>query len=149
MTGTATYEGISAGDVLYAPTVMGIAALQNALFRTESDVEAVVDFATRSINFMTTGTELSNHLSDPIGLSDTIRNFTDRLDLDMTGTLTYDQGSNHFTGTVTTVGGFTGTANGLFYGPAAEEIGGTFVIQGGNVASYIGGFGAAQQPAAR
>ena len=65
----------------------------------------------------------------------------------MTGELTYEAGSNQFTGPVETTGGMTGMASGVFYGPAAEEIGGTFATQGTGVEAYIGGFGAAQ-PAA-
>jgi hypothetical protein len=128
MTGTATYEGLSAG----------VYTVNSGALATVSDVEAVVDFATRSIDFMTTGTEVSN----------VNRDATEMPALNMTGTLGYEAGANQFMGSVTTTGGFTGTANGLFYGPAAEEIGGTFATQGTGVEAYIGGFGAAQQPAA-
>ena len=130
MTGTATYEGLSAG--VYSNS-------DGDVFQTESSVGAVVDFATRSIDFMTTGTQV-NDLSTPAA-------FAAQSALDMTGTLTYDQGSNQFTGTVTTAGGQTGPADGVFYGPAAEEIGGTFATRSTGVEAYIGGFGAAQ-PAA-
>ena len=127
MTGTATYEGLSAG----------VYTVNSGALATVSDVEAVVDFATRSIDFMTSGTEVSN----------VNRDATEMPALNMTGTLGYEAGANQFMGSVTTTGGFTGTANGLFYGPAAEEIGGTFATQGTGVEAYIGGFGAAQ-PAA-
>ena len=65
----------------------------------------------------------------------------------MTGTLTYEAGSNQFTGPVETTGGMEGTATGLFFGPAAQEIGGTFATRGEGVEAYIGAFGAVQ-PAA-
>ncbi len=121
MTGTATYEGLSAGIYIES---------EDVVFVTASDVEAVADFAGLSIEFETTGTEVGDDLGS----------VTEMPGLDMTGTLTYEAGRNQFTGTVTTTGGMTGTANGLFYGPAAQEIGGTFITQG---ASYIGAFGAA------
>jgi hypothetical protein len=130
MTGTATYEGLSAG----------VYTVNSGALATVSDVEAVVDFATRSIDFMTTGTQV-NDISTPIVENEAMPA------LDMTGTLEYEAGSNQFTGPVETTGGMRGTASGVFYGPAAEEIGGTFATQGTGVEAYIGGFGAAQ-PAA-
>ena len=131
MMGTATYEGLSAG--VYSNS-------DGDVFQTESGVGAMVNFATRSIEFTTTGTQV-NDLSTPPAA------FVAQSDLDMTGTLEYEAGSNQFTGPVETTGGMTGTASGVFYGPAAEEIGGTFATQGTGVEAYIGGFGAAQ-PAA-
>ena len=83
---------------------------------------------------MTTGTQV-NDLSTPAA-------FAAQPALDMAGTLEYEAGSNHFMGTVTTAGGMMGRANGVFYGPAAEEIGGTFETRGTGVAAYIGAFGA-------
>ena len=131
MMGTATYKGLSTG--VYSNS-------DGDVFQTEADVGAVADFAGQSINFMTTGTMATELLSE-----DAMP--TAMLDLDIRGTLGYEDGSNEFDGTVT-AGGMTGTANGVFYGPAAEEIGGTFATRGTGVEAYIGGFGAAQQPAA-
>jgi hypothetical protein len=59
----------------------------------------------------------------------------------MTGTLTYSAGANQFTGNVATTGGLTGTATGRFYGPTAQEIGGTFGIAGAGVTPYGGALG--------
>jgi hypothetical protein len=64
--------------------------------------------------------------------------------LNMTGTLNYSPGSNQFSGAVSTAGGMTGTAQGRFFGPAAEEIGGTFSVTGPGVQSYGGAFGGAR-----
>ena len=61
--------------------------------------------------------------------------------LNMTGTLNIAPGTNQFTGAVTTAGGLTGTATGRFYGPAVQEIGGTFSTTGTGGQSYVGGFG--------
>ena len=54
-------------------------------------------------------------------------------------------GSIDFIGrNVRTSGGMTGTVNGLFYGPGAEEVGGTFSVNNGTNSTYIGAFGARQ-----
>ncbi len=129
-TGSATYGGRSAG-VLHNTA--------GRIFDTRSDVTVVVDFVNRDVNFATSGTSLNDRGAElPL---------IDGAPFDLTGTLEYEAGSNRFMGTVTTVGGMTGPADGVFYGPAAEEIGGTFATRGTGVESYIGGFGAAQ-PAA-
>jgi hypothetical protein len=126
-TGSAHYAGRSAG-VLHNEA--------GQIFDTRSDVTADVDFGTRDVEFATSGTSLNERGSElpPINGAR----------FDLTGTLRYEAGSNRFMGMVTTVGSEqTGTADGVFYGPAAQEIGGTFAVE-----SYIGAFGAAQQPAA-
>ena len=153
MRGQATYDGVAAGRFL-ADANVGSFAGESRVSEREviSNVEANVDFGARNIQFMTTGTMV-------VDVGDT--RLVAEPSLDMTGTLEYEAGSNQFMGSVTTTGGFTGTANGLFYGPAAQEIGGTFITQGtlpppesgvpvgigdSNV-RYIGAFGAARQPA--
>ena len=44
-------------------------------------------------------------------------------------------------GTVTTVNGMSGNANGKFYGPTANEVGGTYAVSGSGLGSFVGGFG--------
>ncbi|MCH9843971.1 MAG: transferrin-binding protein-like solute binding protein, partial [Alphaproteobacteria bacterium] len=76
-----------------------------------------------------------------------------RPDLNLTGTLSYDDKTNNISGTVTTAGTdldfdvddndgttLSGKADARFYGPAAEELGGTFSLSNDS-ASYIGWFG--------
>ena len=93
----------------------------------------IVDFPARSIEFTTTGTQVNDRGAELAP--------RDSASFDLTGTLEYEAGSNQFTGPVRTAfSGQTGTADGVFYGPAAEEIGGTFAVE-----SYIGAFGASQQ----
>jgi transferrin binding protein len=67
--------------------------------------------------------------------------------LDITGQVTYVQGSSRFSGTVT-IGPsssptMTGTINGAFYGPNTDEIGGTFELTSnfGAIESITGSFG--------
>ena len=126
--GTFTFTGLTGGR--YAD------AAGNGFFAA-SNMSATTNFATRSISFATTGS-----VTTPDFITITANN-----NLNMTGTLTYVAGSNQFTGAVTSAGGgvgnaaMTGTASGKFYGPAAQEIGGTFALTGGGVSGYLGGFG--------
>ena len=99
---------------------------------------AVADFDNSNIAFTTTNTELSadfeNVLSTP--------------ELDLTGDLTISSTTNQFTGTIDNFasgGDLTGDATGRFYGPTAEELGGTFSLSDGSAGSipetYTGAFG--------
>jgi hypothetical protein len=51
--------------------------------------------------------------------------------------------TNQITGNVTTVGGLNGSVSARFYGPAAQEIGGTFALSAGagSLQGYTGAFG--------
>ena len=97
---------------------------------------ATANFGTRSIAFATTNTRTSTDLITS----------TSNTNLNSSGTLIYNAWVNQFTGVISTVGGgasnvaMTGTATGKFYGPTAQEIGGTFAVTGGG-ASYFGAFG--------
>ena len=128
-TGIYTFSGVA--DGLYTNSA-------GKLFAVSSSMTANTDFATRSISFVTTGSQTSL----PGGITATLNT-----SLNMNGTLSYASGSNQFNGPVTTIGGgaanvaMTGNATGKFYGPAAEEIGGTFAVSGGSVTRFIGGFG--------
>lgn len=70
--------------------------------------------------------------------------------LDINGQVTYSPGTGRFSGTVTSgpLGSpdMTGTINGAFYGPNAEEIGGTFALTSsfGAIESITGSFGGAR-----
>ena len=126
--GTFTFNGVAAG--LYADST-------GLPFFVTSTMSAATNFATRSISFATTGT----------GTTTNFLTVTPNPSLNLTGTLSYAPGSNQFSGTVNTVGGgvgnapMTGTATGKFYGPAAQEMGGTFGVAGGGTTIYMGGFG--------
>lgn len=131
--GTYTFTGVSAG--YYIDTA-------GAGHFVTSNMSAAVDFSVRSINFTTTGSAMTSNLS----VAPTANN-----NLNLSGTLTYAAGSNQFTGSVATAGGgplnaaMNGTTTGKFYGPSAQEIGGTFSVSNGTVgaggAAYVGGFG--------
>lgn len=120
--GTATFTGTAGG--VYASEI-----------GEESDIVTAsaklgADFANKSVTFNTTGTT-----SGLTGGS--------RSDLDLSGSLSYAGGA--MTGNVTSAGGMSGTADGQFYGPGAEEIGGVFAVKGagpGGETLFGGGFGA-------
>ncbi|QIE41153.1 transferrin-binding protein-like solute binding protein [Rhodobacteraceae bacterium SC52] len=120
--GPATYTGKSIG---IASVTSGSGAL---IGFTSSDVTvATPDF--NSVTIDSTNTTFSslnaNTLTNP-----------DSLDFNATGTIS----GTGFTASPTNAGR-TGSVNGQFYGPSAEEVGGTFGISGSNVV-YGGAFGA-------
>ncbi len=104
---------------------------------------AEVNFATRNIGLTTTNT-CSNYTSN-------CESENQKNHLDFTGTLTYAEDKNIITGSIKTKGDdltydaddgteLTGTAEARFYGPAAEEFGGTFSLTNATT-GYIGYFG--------
>jgi hypothetical protein len=122
--GNPTFTGIAAGSYVDAT---------GARFGTSANMSAVVDFGAHSIAFSTTNT-----VTMPFGVTGTT---TGAPNLNLSGTLTYTAGTNQFAGGVATPGNtLTGTANGRFFGPAAEEIGGLYSAAGGG-ATMTGAFG--------
>ncbi|BBB24936.1 transferrin-binding protein-like solute binding protein [Amphritea japonica] len=122
-TGTATFTGMTTG--------IHIDAAGTAFF-VAGATSIGADFTTRSLSFTTSNNNTVNLDDATTGIN---------ADLNLTGTLTYVAGSNNFSGAVTGAG-INGTADGHFYGPSAEEAGGTFSLTGTGVESYIGAFGA-------
>jgi hypothetical protein len=93
---------------------------------------ATASFDARTLTFSTSGTYANG---SPTGTA------VAAPDLNLAGTLTIVAGVNKVSGTVTTVGGMSGNANGKFYGPTANEVGGTYAVSGSNLGSFVGGFG--------
>jgi hypothetical protein len=122
-TGSGTYIGSTGGRY---SDVLG-----NDYF-TSSDFSAAANFATRSVSLTSSSTATTRDL---LAVS------TDA-NLDFTGTMIYSAGTNNLSGIINTTGGSTGNITGQFYGPAAEEIGGTFSVDPVGVNAYIGAFGA-------
>ncbi len=130
VSGIATFKGVSGGQ--YVDITGGSTGPSSTI--TRSDMTATADFGARTIAFATTNT--GNFFSP------TSANMPD---LDMSGTLSYSAGVNKFMGAVSTVGGasnaaMSGNATGKFYGPTAQEIGGTFAVSNSG-AGYLGAFG--------
>jgi len=63
----------------------------------------------------------------------------------VSGTLSYAAGQNSLTGTLST-SRLAGTATARFYGPAADEVGGVFMLGSGGVEQLGGAFGAKRGP---
>lgn len=119
----ATFAGIANG--------LWVDASKNAFFTT-APMSATADWTARSISFSTSGTQTVNMNTGTQAANS---------GLDMTGTLTYAAGTSRFSGPVQTATVvMSGNASGQFYGPAAEEMGGTFKLNGAG-GNMIGGFG--------
>jgi len=135
-TGTATYTGSISGA--YFP-----ASGTNQPPQTYADMSATADFAARSLSFATSNSKTYNNYNSnydsTTGKTTVTTDAVAKADLNMSGTLTYSANSNLFAGSVADGGGRSGTATGRFYGPAAEEIGGTFGLTG-NGSTHTGHF---------
>jgi hypothetical protein len=99
---------------------------------TNANMTATASFDSRTVNFATTGTSISGSPSGTV---------IPASDLNLSGTLAIASGANKVSGTVTTAGGMSGNANGKFYGPTANEVGGTYAVSGSGLGSFVGGFG--------
>jgi hypothetical protein len=99
-----------------------------------ADLNVEADFGNQSLLFNTTNTRISANGET----------YTGNGNLDLSGSLGYGIGNNSVSGTLTTTGGtpLTGNSTGQFYGPAAEELGGVFFLQGSGVETYSGAYGA-------
>ncbi|MBN1006996.1 transferrin-binding protein-like solute binding protein [Amphritea pacifica] len=122
-TGTATFTGATSGFYIDSA---------GTLFYVLGNTSINADFANRSLAFTTSNNNTVNINTEVASVNS---------DLNLSGTLTYSAGSNNFSGSVTGTG-LTGSASGYFYGPSAEEAGGTFALTGGGVEIYTGAFGA-------
>lgn len=117
LSGIATYAGIS-GGIYVGPA--------GALQEHKAIMSAAVNFdpAAQTLGFSTSLTTLRLWTSTGVALPQTT--------LNITGALTYAAGTNRFSGPVSMgppgTPTMTGEVTGLFYGPNAEEIGGTFFL---------------------
>jgi hypothetical protein len=94
---------------------------------------ANVNFATQSISFATTGTTAVGKIGGSV---------TDASGSNLTGTMSYTSGKNLITGAVTSTSGMSGSIIANFYGPNADEIGGTYGLTNTKTGtSLVGGFG--------
>jgi hypothetical protein len=101
-------------------------------FYTAGTMSATANFAAQTVQFATAGTVTVNLAT---GVSAAASN------LNLNSNMTYAGGT--ISGPITSVSGMTGTASAKFFGPTAQEIGGTYVLQGSG-ASLVGGFGGAR-----
>jgi hypothetical protein len=123
-TGTGTFFGNASGYFIDA------AGMRST---TSAAMIANVDFQNRAIGFTTVDTTLLNSTPGP---------GSRKQELDLSGSLSWAAGVNNFSGQVQTRdGNLNGSASGKFYGPTAQEIGGTYQLGGGGVSRMVGGFG--------
>ena len=141
------------GEVTFAGKGVGVYIDDTYYYTYYFNVETKVDFSkpTEGIAFSTSNTCNDSDFSECTATKL-------RYHLNMKGTLDYTADTNAITGSVITKGGssttnveadyttldgteLTGTANARFYGPAAEEIGGTFSVTSDSE-SFTGFFGA-------
>jgi hypothetical protein len=101
-------------------------------YMTNSTMVANLSFNSRNFIFTTTSSVIQGA---PNG------NVNTNTGLNITGVMTYVTGANNFTGTVTTSSGMTGKINGKFYGPALNEIGGTYAVYAAGIGTLVGSFG--------
>jgi hypothetical protein len=127
--GPANFSGIASGFYVNQ---------SGAAFVTTAEMTAAVDFGARSVLFATDDTRITN--LDGSGLPSSAGQ------LNLSGNLTYDPVPNRFTGAVNTQDTtLNGSATGRFYGPQAQEMGGTYGLTGAGPSRMIGAFGAKKQ----
>lgn len=114
---SATYTGRS----------MGLAEEAGNIGLVLSDVTVKTDF---------TSADLTTRTTDLIPIT-SAPNFSNR-DLDLNGTL-IKSGNGH-AGAVSTNSGMQGSAQTTYFGPNAEELGGTFAVENAQGQTYVGGF---------
>jgi hypothetical protein len=122
-TGTGRFFGNASGFFIDAAGIRST---------TSAAMIANVDFQNRAIGFTTIDTGLLNSNGPS----------TRKEELDLSGSLSWAPGVNNFSGQVQTRDrSLNGSASGKFYGPTAEEIGGTYSLSGGPTSRLVGGFG--------
>ena len=127
-TGLVTFRGVAAGYFIDQAGTQ---------FSTQAGLSAQVDFQNRAIGFQTFGTEMAKLNTN---------RFSQNQTLNLSGTLSWAPGQNAFGGPLKSGNpDLKGQALGQFYGPKAEEIGGTYNLVGGGVSRMVGGFGGKQQ----
>lgn len=125
----------TAGTAAYTGSILGFATEGGgANYTIKAPAAAFADFGARSVRLVSALSLKTNQT--------TLQTSLDR-GYDLSGTLTYAAGNNALSGNIRTDDGKTGTATGVFYGPQAAEIGGTFRTSDevGGAKMFAGGFG--------
>jgi len=122
-TSSAIFTGSAAGVYQFSSLTSYLAS---------ADMALNVNFANRTASFATSNTYISNDggaSSSPYS------------SIDLSGSMTLIPNQNNMYGAVTSRNGMTGIMHARFYGPNAEEVGGTFGVSGSGVQTFVGGFG--------
>lgn len=123
--GSATFSGKVAGIYISPQGQSAMAA---------GDLSVNANFSTRTLAFSSSGTAITLDA----------RTATAAPHLNLKGTLSYAPNTNSFSGALATAGGsLTGSSQGKFYGPAAQELGGAFTVKSSTtVETFTGAYGA-------
>lgn len=131
-----TENAVLVGTVNYNGASIGIMrAVNGEVFVTVSDVSVSTDFSTASMSSTSTSLAKVGDGSQGSGRS---------IDFSGSGPVTGTGFTAQFMGVNNS--DLTGSADGHFYGPTAEEVGGTFGLQTSDGQTYIGSFGANWDP---
>jgi hypothetical protein len=123
--GSATFSGKVAGIYISPQGQSAMAA---------GNLSVNANFSTRSLAFSSSGSAITLDA----------RTATAAPHLDLKGTLSYAPNTNSFSGTLANPGGtLSGSSQGKFYGPAAQELGGAFTVKSSTtVETFTGAYGA-------
>jgi hypothetical protein len=122
-TGTANYTG----------GMIGRLADGNGSWAVSASAAASADFAGRTVSLTT-----SNSFKAPAGGGAAVGDSS----LNLSGSLSYSAGINQLSGQLMTgPGGMTGPVSAKFFGPGAQELGGTYFITNGSNQQMSGAFG--------
>ncbi len=144
--GTGSYGAVSVGAKTVTSAVptsgnanfigyVGGIYTNGATNRYAANANFNVNFSNRTVDVSTSGSTLTPTLTNTtfgIGY------------LNISGTMSYFQGTSNFSGSLSAAGQnapLSGAGSGTFYGPNANELGGTFFLRGPTT-TLIGGFGA-------
>jgi hypothetical protein len=119
------------GMVNFAGFASGLYYQGTGGYFTTANMSAGVDFAARTVALTTSNTFVTGSVNGALVPASS---------LNMTGYGTYATGTSRFAGTLSTANGMIGTMTGQFYGPNANEIGGTYYATGSQ-GYTVGGFG--------
>jgi hypothetical protein len=123
--GSASFSGESFGSAIDSASFQ--------VYDVSSTVNLTVNFSNNTVQYQSTGT---------VGITSGTNLRVDNLSaLNSSGILTWQAGSNLFVGNLTALNGWSGVARGQFYGPSANEAGGTFYLLGPSFSAYVGAFG--------
>jgi hypothetical protein len=125
----------TSGGAIYAGVTSGVYVdAAGVLYSYNASLASNADFLNKTLSFDTIGTMIANASSGVV---------TSTPGLNLNGTMTYGAGSSQFSGGLDSADlSLSGTAVGNFYGPMADEIGGTYALTGTGTETMIGGFGA-------
>lgn len=120
------------GNATFQGGANGYYVLNGLSYIASASMTANANFASRTITFTTADTKLVGTVSGATLSASS---------LNLSGSIAYGPNSNLFTGSVTSASGLSGSIVGNFYGPNANEIGGTFGLNKSSGETFVGGFG--------